>query len=57
MLLNVAFHLLICHEVDIDGALGVRLDEIVGAMTGLALLAVHLGVGEGSGVPARFPDA
>ena len=57
VLVDVCLHLLVGHQVGIDLALGVRLDEVVGAVTALAVLAVHLGVGKARGVTARFPDA
>ena len=57
MFLYVRFHLLVGHRVGIDLALGVRLDEVVGAVARLAVAAVHFGVGERRRVSARFPDA
>ena len=57
MFTDVGLHLLVGHEIGIRSALGVGFDEVIGTVTGLALLAVHLGIGEGSRVAAGLPDA
>ena len=53
MLVDVVGHLLVSPAGDV-GAVEV-LDEVVGAVTGLALLAVHLGVGEAAHVTGGDP--
>ena len=55
MLVDISLHFFLRHRVDVHRALGVRFDQIVRTLTGLAFFAVHLGVGETRGVPGSFP--
>ena len=57
MFADILLHFLVRHAVGIDASLGMRFDEVVRTVTGLAFLAVHFGIGEGRRVPACFPNS
>ena len=52
----ILFHFFVGHHVGIDRAVRVRFDELIGAVTTFAFLAVHFRIGERRGVSACFPN-